>query len=253
MKITDNEIKRKSIRPLLAVLAILLLMSIVGIFGVAKYYNSQANRIYSVGQSMKFPGFSVTVENSQLKPVDLPLNKDVIAKYGGVSTNENCEALSKAPSPQTGYQSILPTAKLVENPSPYNFCIRRNDSRKNVGTYISQNRQITIKFTIKAESTVNIQVLPDSGRNPNPNDKLFNGNELLFDNMSNDFNGYYSSFEAYSPYGHNDLGGNVNNGLSRNGFIYTDVRNTENSVDFSFSYNQSGSTVTKITRVLLVR
>ena len=205
---------------------------------------------------MKLPDFTATVTKAEVKAINLPLDKDVVAKYGGLATDENCDLLSKDPTPKSGYQSIFGSSTYSPpNPSPYNFCIRRNDSRKVIKDYSSQNKQLTIDFTIKASGTVTtkdvrIQVLPDSGRKLSTVVDNFNGNEFIYGNLEKDMSNIFD-FKKYVPYFQSDLGGNVNPGLARSGYIYTDVRNSENTADFSLSYWHDGKVVTKITRIKL--
>lgn len=238
------------------IIAIVVIVG-AGVFGVIKYHNYQANRIYSVGQSMKYPGFGVTVTKAYFKPVDLPLDNSVLTKYGGLSVKENCDTLSDQATPYTALQQIgiNEGSFVAPNPSPRALCVRRNDSRIAINTYTSQNKQINVNYIIKASDTVytkdiKIQLLPDSGRNLNlPVDQL-TGNEFMYGNLSNDESGYYV-YTKYIPYFQSSLGGNVNSGLTRSDYIYSDVRNTEKSVDFSLSYVLNGKTTTKITRVHL--
>jgi hypothetical protein len=206
---------------------------------------------------MKFSNFKVTLTKAQIKPVDVPLNKDVVAKYGGLGTTENCNALSDQPLPYSGFDQLLVNDGhyVAPYPSQRVLCVRRNNSRNDINTYNNQNKQINIDYTIQASGTVvtkdiKIQLLPDSGRNLTTGG-LFNGNELIYDNLSNDENGIYTAYSSYTPYFQSDINGNIDNGLTRTGYIYSDLRNSEKSVDFSVAYRDNGKTTTKITRVYL--
>ena len=242
----------------------LLLLIIIGVavvgggtYGVIKYREHQSNRIFLSGQTMPYPGFSVTVTSTTLKPVDVPLNKDVVAKYGGLQTNENCNTLSDQPLPYSSFDQLLVNERrfVAPYPTPRELCVRRNDSRKDINTYDTANRQLNVNYLIAANSTVNtnnikIQVLPDSGRNVTKGG-LFNGNEMIYDNLFYDENGDYNNFQSYTPYFQSDIRGNVDGGLTRSSYIYTDVRNTEKSVDFNLTYTNNGKITTRTTRIYL--
>jgi hypothetical protein len=242
----------------------LLLFIIIGVavvgagtYGVIKYREYQSNRIFSSGQSMPYPGFKVTVTGITLKPVDVPLNKDVVAKYGGLQTSENCNSLSDQSLPYSSIDQLLVNEGrfVAPYPSPRVLCVRRNDSRKDINTYSAANRQLNVNYLIAAKSAVNtknikIQLLPDSGRDLTKGG-LFNGNEMTYDNLFYDENGVYNDFQSYTPYFQSDIRGNIDGGLTRNGYIYTDVRNTEKSVDFNLTYTNNGKITTKTTRIYL--
>src|ERR1035437_7062301 len=105
--IGKNTLTKKSRKRLWAIIIIAVIIVVgAGIFGAIKYHNSQANKIYSVGQAMKYPNFEVTLTKSQIKPVNLPLDKDVVTQYGGLVAADNCDTFSDQPIPFTALQQI---------------------------------------------------------------------------------------------------------------------------------------------------
>ena len=91
-----NSKQQKS--PLLKIVAFVLasLMLVLGAyFGIQHYHNYQANRIYHVNETVEFPDFNFTVKQAEFKPVDLPLDKESVTKYGGTEKPEDCDVMSR--------------------------------------------------------------------------------------------------------------------------------------------------------------
>ncbi len=94
--IVKNKPTKKSRKRLWAIIIIAVIILVgASIIGAIKYHDSQANKIYSVGQAMKYPNFEVTLTRTQIKPVNLPLDKDVVTQYGGLITAENCRITNR--------------------------------------------------------------------------------------------------------------------------------------------------------------
>lgn len=238
------------------IVLIALLIGAGGVVGLKAYNNSQANKIYAVGDTVKMPDFDFKVTKAQLKPVDLPIDKKTVAKYGPLTTPEDCDKFSKAPT-----MTFLGSPDPVPyGPSDYNICIRRNESREGVNEYIAKNKQLTVDYTITAKHNVDtskltITLTPDSGRKLDEQVSSFKGTQFFSEMAQEKINfGGVITYTAelpfkYIPYKQSDLGGDINKGLQRSGSIRTDIRNTEHAVDVKVAYKHDGKVQTRIVRI----
>lgn len=238
-----------------AVIAILILCA-GGFFGVKAYQKQQENKIYAVGDTIKLPDFDFKVTRAEFKVVDLPIDQKTVAKYGPLDKPEDCDTMSKAPT-----MTFLGNPNPVPyGPSDYNICIRRNDSRKGINDYIAKNKQLNVDYTITAKGTVStanlkITLIPDSGRKPDEQVYAFNGTQFFNDSAQEKINWggvmtYMPEVDIkYIPYHQSDIGGDINKGLQRTGYTYTDIRNSEHSVDVKVTYKKDGKDNTRIVRV----
>ncbi len=234
-----------------------IILALGGFLGYSYYQDNQANKIYVVNETVSFPDFDLKVTKTELKPVDLPIDEEVAKKYGGLDKPENCDVFSKESTlANFGSPELLPYG-----PSDYNICIRRNDSKNEIKKYSNENKQLVINYEIKAlnnvsSSKLNVMLITDSGRkldeqvnNFNAN-QFFNGGEQTKPGFLG--SGYTSEIEQkYIPYFESEIGGDINKGLSRTGYAYTDVRNTEKSLDFKLTYLKDDKVNTRIVRIQL--
>ena len=255
MKAKKKNYKKPIIFSTVAILVIAVL-GIGGFFGVKVYNKHQEDKIYSVGDTVKFPDFNFKVTKAEFKPVDLPIDQKTVEKYGAITTPENCDALSKTPTMEfVGNPTPVPYG-----PSAYNICIRRNDSRAEMNKYTANNKQLTVNYVITARNNVStsrlrITLNADSGRKLNEQVDAFNGTQFFNDTAQeiNNFLGVptYSPEVStkYIPYHQSDIGGDINKGLTRSGYTYTDIRNSEHNVDIKVTYYKDGKLNTRIVRV----
>jgi len=255
-----NKAKRKNSRKpvVISIIAVLVIL-VVGagsFFGVKAYQKHQADKIYAVGDTIKLPDFDFKVTKAEFKPVDLPIDQKTVAKYGALDKPEDCDTMSKAPT-MTFMGSPDP---VPYGPSDYNICIRRNDSRKGINEYTADNKQLNVDYTITAKGTVNtdnlkITLIPDSGRKLDEQVNTFNGTQFFTESAQEktNFGGVMMYTPEigfkYIPYHQSDIGGDINKGLQRTGYTYTDIRNSEHSVDIKVTYKKDGKDNTRIVRV----
>ncbi len=252
--------KKRNSKKLISVSGVaVLIVAILGLgvfFGLKAYDKHQANKIYSVGDTVKLPDFNFKVTKAVFKPVDLPIDQKTVAKYGAITTPENCDALSKAPTMEfVGNPTPVPYG-----PSAYNICVRRNDSRNEISKYSADNKQLTVNYEVVARNNVSTSRLRitldvDSGRKLNEQVNAFNGNQF-FDGGAQELNDFlgvptYSPevTTKYIPYHQSDIGGDIDKGLTRSGYTYTDIRNSEHTVDVKVTYYVGGKLNTRIVRV----
>ena len=249
------------ITPLKLVLLCLIVagLSVGGYFGYRYYQDYQAKKVYSADDTVGMRDFNIEITKADFKPVDLPIDKKVIKKHGALDEKEDCNKLSKEAT--WNYISYRSTGWMNYGPSDFNICIRRNDSRDEINKYSSANKQLAVDYKIVAKENVNtsdlkIELIPDSGRQLNKQVDAFNANQFFSDGAQEistfapDAPGRVYTDEVpqeYKPYHKSDIGGDINKGLERNGYIYTDIRNSENSVDLKISYN-SEVRIIRITR-----
>lgn len=253
--------KKKPIIIAFIVIVGLALLTTGGIFGLKAYDKHQEDKIYSVGETMHYPDFNVVVTKAEAKPVNLPIKNELVQQYGGLDKDENCDTFSKASSLiNVKFNSSTPIQALPNGPSDYNLCIRRNDSRKAIKQYSETNRQLVVDYKITANesvstSQVRVQLIPDSGRKLNEQVDSLNCNEFI-DPSTFDFGDTRTSNTdcfKYIPYFESELGGNISKGLTRSGYLYTDVRNNESSTDFILSYFHKGVNNTRTVRIDLTK
>mgnify|MGYP003463272500 CR=1 FL=1 len=227
---------KKTILKTVFLFCTLVLLVLAGFFGLKAYDKYLADKIYLVGDVMNYPDFSVDITKVSVKAVDLPIEKNIVGEYGGLDNNENCDTFSKASI------VIWPGSKFQENtPSEYFKCIVRNSSRIEIKQYSKSNKQLVIDFRITAKETVDtqqikIELIPNSGRELNKTE--LGGNSLIW-------------FKQYHPYHQSDLGKDISKELIRTGYLYADVRNTEDTVDFIMSYSHDGKNSIRTMRINL--
>lgn len=247
-----NRKKNSVIKWIIAAVAAVVL-GVGGYFGYDAYQNYLANKIYAPNESVGFPDFTIKVTKAEFKAVDLPLDKETIKKYGEIDTKENCDTQSKENTYWKAWDGDLNAPWVKYGPSDYNICIRRNDSRDAITKYSSENKQLVVDYTITAKNNVNakdvsIALEPDSGRKLDAKVDAFNANQFfelgaqhtIPDGLAIGAPGpVYTTEHAqnYTPFHKSDLGGNINKGIERKGNLYTDIRNSENSVDLKITYH----------------
>jgi len=231
-------------------------LSIGGYFGYKNYQNRQADKIYSVDETVSFSDFKIEVTQAEFKPIDLPTEDSAIQKYGALDEQENCDESSKEAT------WIAVAGDYYEDgPSDFNICIRRNNSRNEILKYSSENQQLSLDFKISALSNVDtsklsIDLVSESGRELGSQVNEFNANQFFPNGAQEKFQflapglTYTDEWpQEYKPYNKSDIGNNINKGLERTGYIYTDVRNSENSIDLQATYEKDGQEQTRIIRI----
>lgn len=218
--------------------------------------STQSNsKIYSIEDVIKFPKFSIKISNVQVKQVDLPIIKSVVDKYGPVETFENCDMFSEANRDIWSYTAQV---KNPYGPSERAMCVRRNNSRNEILKYSKNNKQLVIDYKISANETVdtallNVALYPDSGRDPNLRVNEFNGNEFMIETYEYIKDKLFFNYQTfnYTPYFISDIGLDINKGIKRDAFVFTDVNTTESTLDIIFRYNEDIRTHKRIVRVNL--
>lgn len=255
MKAKRNN-KRKPIIITVIIVLIIAVLGVGGFLGIKAYDKQQEDKIYSVSDTIKFPDFEFKVTKAEFKAIDLPIDEETVAKYGALDTPEDCEKVSKEPT-----MTFLGSPEPVPyGPSDYNICIRRNNSRTGINEYSANNKQLVVDYVVVANSSVNtkdlkIEVLADSGRNLSEQVNTFNGTQFFKGSAQEKTNvggvvmytpelGY-----EYIPYFQSDIGGDINKGLERTGYTYTDIRNEEKNVDIKVTYKKDGKDHMRIVRV----
>lgn len=243
----------------LAIIVVLIVaaLGVSGFFSLKAYEKQQEDKIYSTGDTVKFSDFDFKVTKLEFKTVDLPIDEKTVTKYGALDKPENCDKLSKTPT-----MAFFGTPEpLPHGPSDYNICIRRNDSRKGINDYIANNKQLVVDYQIVANSNIDtsnlkIELMPDSGRKLNEQVNTFNGTQLFKDSAQEktELGGVtiYTPEVGYKyiPYHQSDIGGDINKGLTRSGYTYTDIRTSENSVDIKVTYKKDGKEQARIVRFI---
>lgn len=212
-------------------------------FGYKYYQNYQANKIYSVNDNVGFPDFDIKVIKAEFKPVDLPLDKEEVSKYGGLEQPEDCSQLSDIPRREAQIIGSFPNPERIipHDPSDKTYCNWRNSSRDEIRKYSGENKQLVIDYKITSKNSVdtskfNIELMPDSGRKLGERVNSLNDNQFLERNDL-DIHAKHTTFLVeYKPYHKSNIGDDINKGLERTGYIYTDIRNSEKSVDLKIDY-----------------
>ncbi|PID30739.1 hypothetical protein CSA80_04225 [Candidatus Saccharibacteria bacterium] len=229
-------------------------------FGYQAYQKHLENKIYSISEVVSFPDFDFKVTKAEFKPVNLPIDQKTVAKYGALDKQENCDNFSK----EKRYNLLgggLGWSKY--GPSDYNICIRRNNSRNEINRYSSENKQLVVDYSITAKNNVNTSKLTvwleaDSGRNLASQVDAFNANQFfeggtqeLIEPIGDAPGAWYPDElpQKYIPLFKSDLGGDINKGITRKGYAYTDIRNAENSVDIKIIYKKDGKGQSRIIRL----
>lgn len=249
--------KQKPLLQKLILLAIVLILLIVGgYFGYEYYQDYKANKVYSKNESVSFPDFDVTVTKADYKKVDYPLSDEMLKKYGALNKPENCERLSN----EDTWLDVDSLGWVQNGASERAVCERRNEARNDIRKYTSNNEQLVVDYKIVAKNNVDtsklkIELLPDSGRNLKEDvyidailSKEGEGEIITVAGAPGpvyDFN--YGRGTGYVPYHQSKLGGDINKDLERTGYIYTDIRKSENSVDVKITY-KGNARIVRITR-----
>lgn len=232
---------------------ILALLVCGGLFANYKYRQNLNDRIYSIGDSISFPDFTLSVDKPSFGAVDISIPQDKVSRYGGLDKTEDCSKYPEDNNKPADYYNSA-TGKWVmynegdwekEHPTKF-YCEWRNGSRHSISKYITNNQRMAVNYKLSAfnnvdSSKVNISLLPDSGRTLNANETLFDYDSLLSKDYAPPFN------YAYHPYKQKELGGDINKGITRQGSITTDIRNEEQSVDLKVTYKNETRLV-RITR-----
>lgn len=246
-------IKKSSKIKLIIFGVVVVALGVGGFFGYKTYENYLANKVYAPNENVGFPDFDVKVTKAEFKSVNLPLDKESLKTYGAIDKKENCDTLSKENTYWKAWDGDINAPWVKYGPSAYNICIRRNDSRDAITKYSSENKQLVVEYTITAKNNVNVKDItialePDSGRKLDSKVDTFNANQFF------EFGAQYTipddlaigapgpvytkeKSQNYVPYNKSDLGGNINKGIDRKGSFYTDIRNSENSVDLKVTYH----------------
>ncbi|MEX2014538.1 MAG: hypothetical protein WD885_01210 [Candidatus Saccharimonadales bacterium] len=223
--------------------AIILLIAL-SVFSIKEYldYRSQAKKVYFANEIVKLPDFELKINKTELKPVDLPFEENVVKKYGNMDKQENCKMLSDTVGPYTDFeQAFIDSGGSLLRNSPLYDCELRNKARNEIKKYSEEHQQIVIDYVIQAfgnvdTSKLKITLLPDSGRDVE--ESVFTDNPFIW-------------FGSYNPYFQDSLEGNINTGISRTGYVYTDVRKTEKVIDIIVNYEKDGEINTKLVRINL--
>lgn len=211
----------------------------LGAGGWYAYHTHQQNlkdKIYNVGEVVELPDFTVQVKEPSFKPVDMKVPEDKAQRFGGIDASEDCSKYPDDSRPENSYMDFAFDENEWEKENPSGrYCEWRNNSRKTVSEYIANNERMILNYEITASDTVDssqvdISVMPDSGRNMKSPAKQFDYDPLLSKK-------YAPAFDyTYRPYSATDIGGDINTGITRQGKIEADVRNSESAIDFKISY-----------------
>lgn len=259
-------VKTKKINPIVASVIAILVVAILGVggfFGVKAYEKYQEDKIYAAGDTVGFPDFDFKVTKAEFKPVNLPVDEKTVAKYGSLNKQENCDTFSKENTYWKAWDGDINAPWVKYGPSPYNICIRRNDSRNEINKYSSSNKQLVVDYSVIAKSTVDTSKLTvwieaDSGRQLAKQVDAFNANQFfeggaqeLVEPIGGAPAPWYPDElpQKYIPLYKSNLGGDINKGLTRTGYAYTDIRNSENSVDIKVTYKKDGKDQVRIVRI----
>lgn len=262
MKSKKENNKRLVVLSIVAVIVVAIL-SVGGYFGLKFYEKYQEEKIYATGDTVSFPDFDFEVTKAEFKAVNLPINKVTVKKYGDLGKHENCDTFSKEETYWRAWDGDVNAPWVKYGPSPYNICIRRNNSRDEINKYSSQNKQFVVNYSVAAKSNVDTSKLKvwieaDSGRQLAKKVDVFNGNQFFEGGAQEliqplgDIPGEWYPDELpqkYVPFFKSDLGGDINKGLTRTGYAYTDIRNSENSVDVKVTYKKDGKEHVRLVRV----
>ena len=249
---------RKILKISVAIIALVVLI-VGGFFGYKLYEKHLEDKIYSANDTISFPDFDFKVTKAEFKPVNLPIDQKTIEKYGALDKQEDCDTFSK----ENRYNMTGGLGWAKYGPSDYNICNRRNDSRDAINKYSSENKQFVVDYQITAKNDVDtpqvsIWLEADSGRNLAAQVDAFNANQFFEGGAQElvepigDAPGLWYPDELpqkYIPLFKSELGGDINRGLTRKGYAYTDIRNTENSVDVKVTYKKDGKEQSRIVRV----
>lgn len=245
--------KKSSIIKWIIIGVAIIALGIGGFFGYKAYGNYLANKVYAPNDNVGFPDFDIKVTKAEFKNVDLPIDKDTVKKYGAIDKKENCDTMSKENTYWKAWDGDINAPWVKYGPSDFNICIRRNDSRDAITKYTSENKQLVVDYLITAKNNVNakdvsIALEPDSGRKLDTKVDAFNANQFfelgaqytLPDGLAIGAPGpvYTSEHpQNYTPFHKSELGGNINTGIERRGNLYTDIRNSESSIDLKITYH----------------
>jgi hypothetical protein len=203
---------------LLIVLVALIAFATLGWRFVPRVLESRnANQIYPIGQRVAFPLFDVTATAGSMSALELPLRHEQVARYGGLDTFEDCTDGAVITE-----ESV--TGRIQEDSrriSEQGRCRDRNNARASIKAYQKNyDRQIRFEYVIQARhhvdlERVSIDVVSESGRN------------LWHAGLENA--GALATWHPGTE--RSELGGRLNAGLQRSGFIRSDLKPGERVVD----------------------
>jgi predicted negative regulator of RcsB-dependent stress response len=75
MQKAKKDSKRKSLLKWILLGVAVLLLGVGGYFGYKYYQDYQANKVYSVGETVGLSDFKVDITKAEFKSVDLPIDK----------------------------------------------------------------------------------------------------------------------------------------------------------------------------------
>ncbi len=244
---------RRNNKTMISVICTAILIVAVSCFGYQYYQNYKADKVYSVDETVSFQDFNIKITKSEFKKVDLPIDKREVDKYGGLDKKEDCSKLSDVLRNKGSIEGpISSPARIIPiDPSDRTYCIWRNSSRDDIKKYINENKQLVVDYEIMTKknvktSNIKIELIADSGRKLNEQVNAFNDNQFM---ERNDYDETFKSvFVKYAPYKESDIGGDINKGLERKGYIYTDIRNSERIIDIKVTY-KNGKIQTRLIRI----
>lgn len=217
-------------------------LGIGGWYAYHSYQQGLKDRIYSAGEVIELPDFTIQTEEPLFEDIDLAVPREKISRFGGLDTQENCSLLpdkhhSVSPWDASGnYRDTDPIENEMEKNEPTRrYCNWRNDSRNEISEYVNNTQRMTLNYSITASNNVNssdidISLMPDSGRTLS-SDTLFKHDPLLSSNYIPAFD-----YDGYKPYKATSIGGDINKGITRQGSIEADIRNSEHVIDFKITY-----------------
>lgn len=258
--------KTKKINPILVSLIAVVVIAALGagvFFGLGAYQKHQEDKVYSTGDVVSFPDFDFKVTKAEFNPVNLPVDQKTVAKYGALEKQENCDTFSKENTYWKAWSGDINAPWVKYGPSEYNICIRRNDSRDEINKYSSNHKQLVVDYSVTAKSSVDTSKLTvwieaDSGRQLAKQVDAFNASQFfeggaqeLVEPLGGAPAPWYPDElpQKYIPFFKSKLGGDINKGLTRTGYAYTDILNSENSVDIKVTYKKDGKNQVRLVRI----
>lgn len=215
-----NIVRSRGLRSLKWLLLPVLLTLVLsgGFYASHKYQENIRNKVYAVDETIKMPGFNFRITN--VAYIKTPLDTK------GIDLNDRKDC------------SGLPTSSQA-----YHDCDWYNWPRRNAQNYLSEYpSRAVINYEIMAKDVVDtkyldIEVLPDSGRQIKHNASIENDVDTF------SFLWELGLDENYKANPKSDFGGNVNQGLTRNGTIGIDLKDTEQVLDVIVKYRGETRTV----------
>lgn len=243
-----NGVKHTAVK-WVTVVGLIVVLIIGGYFGLQQYQNYLANKIYSVDENVSMVDFDFSVTKAEFKPVELPINKEAVSKYGGIDKQEDCSELS---SEGAWFEIDGKWQQIKYGISPKIVCEGRNEARTKINEYSDSSDKLSIEYKILATQNVDvnslkISIMPDSGRDVKREVNSLNNNDFFGYCMREEVyqsgapgrtynSGCIYDPVTYTPYKASDIGLDINKGLERTGGIDTDIRKSEKNVDIKITY-----------------